>query len=82
MSTTNSFSYEQTIVLRRAVDMVLAEIDASSELRRREVARVVLRLANESDYDDPLLLARRAKVDLAMGPPKVSNENNVSGKGM
>jgi hypothetical protein len=60
MSSTNAFSYEQTIVLRRAVDIVLARDNATTERYRQEVARVVLQLANENEFDDAEVLAQLA----------------------
>ena len=61
MSNTNAFSYEQTIILRRAVDMALVQLDnANSEYRRQVVAAIVLRLANENEFDDAEELAKLA----------------------
>jgi hypothetical protein len=60
----NAFSYEQTVVLRRAVAIVLAPNNATTEKYRHDVARVVLDLANDNAYDDPHELAKLALAKL------------------
>jgi hypothetical protein len=71
MSSNNAFSFEQTMVMRKAVDIVLAHLDQlASQPRREDVARVVLGLANESDYAYPEELANYAITALTSGSRK------------
>jgi hypothetical protein len=49
MSSTHPFVFEQSMTLRRAVDLVLTEIDDTDGVaRRQKIAAVVIRLADES----------------------------------
>jgi hypothetical protein len=60
MSSTNAFSYDQTMVMRKAIDFVVNRLNDSSLPRRQEVARVVLGLFNDRDFDAPEALAMSA----------------------
>ena len=60
----NAFSYEQTVVLRRAVAIVLAPKNATTEKYRHDVARFVLGQATENANDDPHEYAKHARAKL------------------
>ena len=73
MSRINSFSYEQTLILRKAVDAVLKQIDdAHSEPRRQEVASVVVSVANENEFDDADELVALALEEIGVRSRKTS----------
>jgi hypothetical protein len=68
MSSTNSFTPEQTILMRKAIDIVVAKLDAGHSVQRRqEVAKIVLGLLNEKDCNAPEKLARAAIAQLGDG---------------
>jgi hypothetical protein len=48
----NEFTFEQTTVMRQAIDIVLRHLgDSDNNRLRAEIARVVLSIANQGDYD-------------------------------
>jgi hypothetical protein len=52
----NEIPFDQTIVFRTAVDMILKQMhDANNEKYRRQVANAVLYIAGENRYDAPTL---------------------------
>jgi hypothetical protein len=59
MSRINDFSYEQTVVLRTAVDEVLRALnEKSDEGRRRDIARIVLTIFEQDTHGVDALVAR------------------------
>jgi hypothetical protein len=60
MPFSNQFSYKQIIVLRRALDIVLAPNNATTERYRQQVATVIHGLANENEYENAEELAKLA----------------------
>jgi hypothetical protein len=72
MSRHNEISFDQTMVFRSAVEMVVKQMnDANNEKYRRQVANAVLYIAGEEGYDAPTLaklaiekLAESARIPL------------------
>jgi hypothetical protein len=49
------FTYEQTVVMREAIDLVAASLGPDGDNRRNEIAEVVLGLENYDDHDAAML---------------------------
>lgn len=72
MPSGNSYSFEQTIVLRAALDMALAATgDLANERRRREVASILLRFVGDDvEFDAPTLAQLALDKERAVLDPK------------
>jgi hypothetical protein len=70
MPFSNKFSYEQTIVLRTALDIVLSSTDESrNEMRRKQVASVLIGLMKDDEEFDAATLAQLAIEKLGKPEP-------------